>query len=193
MTHFANTTVVQGAVTGWPVAGPVTTYFGVKDDLHPAGHSGDDIAANAGTAIYAPAPATVCDVFIMPLNGNQWDSFKAIFGNCVILDHGDSYTLYAHMRDAPLVHEGQTITAGTQLGVVGSTGFSTGPHLHWGMSKHDNRYLNFPPAAGPVGVLLDPFTYAESPPAAVPDVAAAMRHLDTAEAEIKAARVALGG
>ena len=189
MTKFAETIVGSGGVglgtvTGLPLEGPIYTLFGVKDDLHPAGHAGVDISPPAGTPIRAPAPGTVCDVFALPLRGNQWDAFKNIFGNCVIIDHGDAYTLYGHMRDAPSVREGQPVKAGDLIGHVGSTGFSTGPHLHWGMAPHDNRYLHFPPA-GPIGFLLNPLDFVEQQQAtptapATADVQAAIQHLEDA-------------
>lgn len=68
--------------------------------------------------------------------------------NFVVLDHGGGYyALYWHMRRGSVaVRPGQTVTAGTQLGLTGSSGFSTGPHLHFESWK-DNRW--FEPSAGP--------------------------------------------
>lgn len=155
----------DGAVVGLPVAGIVTTMFGRIDTLHPTGHGGLDIAAPEGTPILAPAAGTVADVFVLPNTGNGWDNFKDIFGNCVIIDHGDCFTLYGHMRDAPLVHEGQAVSAGDQLGVVGSTGFSTGAHLHFAVAKPDNRYFQFGTDGTPVGTLIDPVSMFGAGPA----------------------------
>ena len=86
--------------------------------------------------MYAPAAGLVRDVFIDARRGTPWNAFKELFGNAVILDHVDAgyVTLYGHLRDAPLVREGEAVEAGASLGVVGSTGTSTGPHLHWGMA-----------------------------------------------------------
>ena len=67
--------------------------------------------------------------------------WKRIYGNSVILEHaGGYYTLYAHLS-ALKVREGQAVVAGDVLGLVGSTGLSTGPHLHWGVGGPGNRYV----------------------------------------------------
>ena len=147
-----------GRIDGYPISGDITTLPFVKDELHPAGHSGVDIAGY-DNAIHCPEDGVICDVFALPLKGNQWDAFKNIFGNCVIIDHGDKYSMYAHLRDAPLVREGQLVKAGDVLGYVGNTGYSFGPHLHWAIAKHDNRYFNFPPEQGPEGILLNALDY----------------------------------
>lgn len=148
-----------GRIDGYPCSGDISTLFGVQDDLHPGGHSGLDIAANAGDAIHAPCDATVSDVFALPLKGNQWDAYKTLFGNYVILDLGDCYMSFCHMQDAPVVREGNIVKTGDILGYVGNTGYSFGPHCHWSVGKHDNRYMNFPPDSGPKGVLLDALDY----------------------------------
>lgn len=154
-------------VDGYPCAGPITSPFGAYDiAAHMnGGHTGCDIGADLGTPIAAPAEGTVKDVFIDALRPSAWDQWKDVFGNSVILDHGAGqvprYTLYGHMRDAPLVHEGEAVIAGEQLGVVGTTGESTGPHLHWGASLDGNPYLNIPSAYGGIaaGSLVDPLAY----------------------------------
>jgi len=185
-----------GTVMGWPCDGPISTRYGVRDGLHPLGHAGDDIAAQAGTPIFLPAAGLVVDAFCMPLRGNEWDARKTIYGNAVIIDHGDVYTIYMHMRDNPVVREGQRLEAGALIGYVGSTGFSTGPHLHWGMWPKPLRYPDFG-SDGPVGTLLDPFDYCAqaspepSAPAINPEMA--LTFLRTAEVNIAAAKALLGG
>ena len=151
-----------GKIDGYPVSADISTLYGVKDKLHPNGHSGLDLAASEGTSIHSPADGIVCDVFVLPNRGNKWDSFKDIFGNCVIIDHGDVYSLYAHLKDRPLVTEQQVIHTGDILGYVGNTGYSFGPHLHWAVAKHDNRYFNWPSEIGPIGVLLNALDYCDT-------------------------------
>lgn len=83
-------------------------------------HNGIDLAANRGTPIYAAKTGTVSTA----ASGYGW-------GNYVVINHGDGYsTLYAH-QDYYIVSEGETVTQGQVIGYVGSTGNSTGPHLHF--------------------------------------------------------------
>ena len=71
-----------------------------------------------------------------------------IFGNCVMLRHDDAngdllgYTIYAHMASEPQVERGDSVETGDLLGVIGSTGQSTGPHLHWGCTVANNPYFS---------------------------------------------------
>jgi len=83
-------------------------------------HNGVDFRGSAGTPIQAAGPGTV--VYAGPRGG---------YGNTVVIDHGGSLaTLYAH-QSAIYVSVGTTVAAGQVIGAVGSTGFSTGPHLHF--------------------------------------------------------------
>lgn len=118
-----------------PVDGPITAEFNKTDDVHTEPHSGVDIAANAGTPVLAPADGTVA--YVSFAETNDWSK---VFGNSVILDHGDCLTLYAHLRDHPTVSD--VVKAGDVIGLVGSTGQSSGPHLHWGMAKPNNRWFD---------------------------------------------------
>lgn len=85
-------------------------------------HSGVDFLADSGTNILAAADGVVVT--------SDYDSSH---GDHVVIDHGDGRTtLYAHMLwDSCTVSEGDTVTAGQLIGQVGSTGMSTGPHLHF--------------------------------------------------------------
>jgi murein DD-endopeptidase MepM/ murein hydrolase activator NlpD len=83
-------------------------------------HPGVDFGANFGTPIEAAADGTVV-----------WAGPNGGYGNCTIIDHGHNLaTLYAHQSNI-LVHVGDQVTRGSVIGQVGSTGYSTGPHLHF--------------------------------------------------------------
>lgn len=97
--------------------GYVSCVFG--DMTFGTAHRGYDIACAAGTPILAVANGTVIT------SGWHWS-----WGNYVVLDHGNGYTtLYAHCSSL-LVSAGMTVEQGQTIALVGSTGFSTGPHLH---------------------------------------------------------------
>jgi murein DD-endopeptidase MepM/ murein hydrolase activator NlpD len=106
----------------WPVDGQVTSRFGMR--THPLSgttrvHAGLDIAAAAGTPIRAAVAGQV--VSAGPMGG---------YGLTVDIAHGDTVTRYAH-QSRVLVTAGQSVATGQVIGLVGSTGASTGPHLHF--------------------------------------------------------------
>ncbi|HYE13494.1 MAG TPA: M23 family metallopeptidase [Pyrinomonadaceae bacterium] len=109
----------------WPIeGGEVTDSYGVRGNPFGGGssefHLGQDIAAPRGTPVVAAADGVVVKA--------DWQSG---YGQIVILDHGNGLTThYAHLSKIE-VTEGQELTRGSQLGQVGSTGRSTGPHLHY--------------------------------------------------------------
>lgn len=108
---------VSGKGMVWPTAARrITQYF------KPGGkHTGVDIAGPSGTAIYA------ADDGIVVLSG--WN--RGGYGNMVLVDHGGGiYTRYAHGSKL-LVQQGDTVTRGQTVMLMGSTGRSTGPHLHF--------------------------------------------------------------
>lgn len=123
----------------WPAPSTkyVTSLFGWR--IHPIFntwkyHSGADIAGNSGSAILACASGTV--IMSQEYGG---------YGECVIIDHGGGITsLYGHLS-ARHVRVGQQVTGGQTIGLMGSTGWSTGPHLHFEMAVN--------------GTLVDPFDY----------------------------------
>jgi murein DD-endopeptidase MepM/ murein hydrolase activator NlpD len=109
----------------WPVAGGETTdSFGGRRDPFGGGssefHSGQDISAERGTPVYAAGIATV-----------KFAGTQSGYGQVVILDHGDGITTrYGHLSKIEVV-AGQQLLRGEMIGRVGSTGRSTGPHLHY--------------------------------------------------------------
>jgi murein DD-endopeptidase MepM/ murein hydrolase activator NlpD len=106
-----------------PVEGRLSSAFGIRNNPitgSPQFHQGIDIAAAAGTPFRAASDGTV--VFAGMMNG---------YGNTVIVDHGGgSRTLYGHAAQV-LVKAGDVVKAEQSLGLIGSTGRSTGPHLHF--------------------------------------------------------------
>lgn len=107
----------------WPVTGTITSPFGWRSNPFggsPEFHQGLDIAAPSGTTVTAAAGGTV----IMA----QW---YGGYGNYILIDHGGGYsTGYGHLS-AIYVSNGQSVSRGQAIGAVGSTGQSTGPHLHF--------------------------------------------------------------
>ena len=93
-------------------------------------HGGTDIAASYGSAIYAADSGRVV---------SSSDGWNGGWGNYVMIDHGNGMqTLYAHMSSRA-VSVGQTVSRGQTIGYVGSTGMSTGPHLHFEMYVNGSR------------------------------------------------------
>ena len=117
----------------WPVQGTNTISLSnpYGSRVKPGGqgetvHAGIDIPAPEGEVILAAADGTVSEVGFDPERGNY-----------LVLDHGDGLTtLYGQCRDVT-VEEGDTVRAGEQIGSVGSTGMSTGPHLHFEVRQDD--------------------------------------------------------
>ena len=130
-----------------PVSGLVTSRFGWR--LHPVSgepdfHTGMDIAAAQGESIHAALPGVV-----------EQTGYSESYGNFVILRHSDNLrTRYCHCSEL-LCHEGEVLRRGDRIALVGSTGISTGPHLHFEVevqgSKADPQYA----LAGEIQVLDD--------------------------------------
>ncbi|MFN2254743.1 MAG: peptidoglycan DD-metalloendopeptidase family protein [Candidatus Promineifilaceae bacterium] len=118
----------------------VTQWFGANPDIYAQfglpGHDGIDIRAPQGSKIFSVAPGRVSDVQPVP-DGGGW-------GIHVRVAHLDGYeTIYAHLESA-LVRVGNRVQAGTQIGIAGSTGFSSGAHLHLALKRHGETYRNWP-------------------------------------------------
>ncbi|MEB3224436.1 MAG: M23 family metallopeptidase [Synechococcus sp.] len=116
-----------------PSSGRVSTIFGIRryyngvfaQDYY---HRGIDYAAGTGSPVVAPAPGKVA------LIDFEKNGFK-IHGNTVGIDHGQGViSIFLHLNSIPsTLKEGDLVQAGQTIGTVGSTGASTGPHLHWGL------------------------------------------------------------
>ena len=102
----------------------VSSSYGYRSDPFtgaPAFHAGLDFPGPRGSAIYAAAKGTVS--FVGRRQG---------YGNCIEIDHGNGLmTRYAHLSGFKKTHVGEHVDAGTVIGAMGSTGRSTGPHLHF--------------------------------------------------------------
>lgn len=99
-----------------PVSGIVTSRYGSRSSGF---HTGLDIATSAGTGICPIASGTV-----------TYAGSKGSYGNLIIINHGDGIESYYAHCSAIYVSVGQSVNNSTLIGAVGSTGNSTGPHLH---------------------------------------------------------------
>jgi murein DD-endopeptidase MepM/ murein hydrolase activator NlpD len=124
--QLRGSTGVSGAPGGCeyrPTQGPIVSGFGYRTDPLGGGtgfHAGVDFSAPTGT------PIRSCRAGKVVIAGWQGG-----YGNAVVIDHGGGMgTLYGHQSSIAVV-PGQTVAAGAIIGYVGSTGRSTGPHLHF--------------------------------------------------------------
>ena len=115
---------VQGSgQLGWPVSGEITSPYGYR--THPIWgttiyHSGIDIGVDEGTPVHAADGGTVV-----------WSGWMGGYGYAVVIDHGNGMsTLYGHNSELA-VSEGQDVSKGQVIAYAGSTGNSTGPHVHF--------------------------------------------------------------
>ena len=112
----------------WPVAGPISSYYGYRTSPGGIGstfHEGVDIAGDYGTPISATAAGTVTQA-----------GWVGGYGYLVEVKHADGIvTRYGH-NSAVLVYEGQHVDQGSMIALMGSTGNSTGPHCHYEVRIH---------------------------------------------------------
>ncbi len=134
----ANMALLASTPSIWPANGHLSSGFGPR--IAPFGgradfHKGLDIANSNGTPVRAPAKGTVASA--------GWDG---AYGNCITINHGNNLsTRYAHLQEIK-VKEGQSVGRGDVIGSIGSTGRSTGPHLHYevrvgGVCVNPLRYI----------------------------------------------------
>jgi murein DD-endopeptidase MepM/ murein hydrolase activator NlpD len=117
---------------GYPFAGTITSTFGHREN--PFGgnnietHKGVDISGPIGAPVKAMAKGEV-----------EFAGRRGGFGNCIMIKHANGYeTLYGHLSKI-LVHVGQKVDIGENIGKIGSTGRSTGPHLHYEVHKNGKQ------------------------------------------------------
>lgn len=119
-----------------PVTGTITSRFGSKESIRTSAHKGIDIGAPNGTPIYAAADGTV--TYAGYNSGG--------YGNLVIISHGNGIETYYGHCSKIYIKKGQTVVAGDNIAAVGSTGRSTGNHLHFeirlnGSQINPQRYV----------------------------------------------------
>lgn len=119
---IVGTTTAPGALS-WPVTGTITSPFGYRQNPFGGGtefHTGLDIAAPMGTTVTAAEGGTIISA-----------GWYGGYGNYILIDHGGGMsTGYGHLSQI-FVAAGQQVQKGQAIGAVGSTGMSTGPHLHF--------------------------------------------------------------
>lgn len=132
--HFSKRSArIASTPTVWPVHGALNSGFGLRADPftgQPAFHEGVDISTSRSEPVLATADGTVLR-----------SGWAGEYGKAIEIAHGDRYvTLYGHLEET-LVAEGQTVHRGDRVGLVGSTGRSTAPHLHYEVHV-DGRAVN---------------------------------------------------
>jgi murein DD-endopeptidase MepM/ murein hydrolase activator NlpD len=117
-----------GTLFRWPVSGRITSWFGWRKDPFTGRrsfHNAIDIAAPYGSPIKAPMDGRVSET-----------GYSPIMGKYVMMSHSGGWkTFYGHMSEI-IVQEGQYVSQGTTLGLIGTTGYSTGPHVHFEIIKN---------------------------------------------------------
>ncbi|HPN50802.1 MAG TPA: peptidoglycan DD-metalloendopeptidase family protein [Anaerolineaceae bacterium] len=139
--HFFFTRPISADEINWPL--PNYRYGAPWPDLPDVIHTGIDIEAPEGAPIYAAAPGKVIwtGYGLQGLQENQNDPY----GMAVLIQHDFGYegrrlqTVYAHMSEISVIY-GQWVDTSTQLGLVGNTGFTTGPHLHFEVRLSENGW-----------------------------------------------------
>jgi murein DD-endopeptidase MepM/ murein hydrolase activator NlpD len=116
---------------GKPTRGKISSFFGYrKDPFHKrkALHTGIDFSAGTGTSVITTADGVVKSA-----------GWRKGYGKCIIVQHKSGYkTLYGHLSKIKVI-KGQKVKSGDLIGKVGSTGRSTGPHLHYEVYKDGKR------------------------------------------------------
>ena len=102
-----------------PVSGTITSRFGAGSRIRRSAHTGLDIANSTGTPIAAAASGTV-----------TFSGYKGSYGNMIVISHGNGVQTYYGHCSKLYVSAGAQVSQGQTIGAVGSTGNSTGPHLH---------------------------------------------------------------
>ena len=118
-----------------PITGTITSRFGSVSSIRSGAHTGLDIGASSGTPVKAAASGTVI-----------WAGYKGSLGNLVVIQHSNGVQTYYGHCSKIYVSSGQSVSQGQTISAVGSTGNSTGPHLHLeirvnGVAYNPQNYL----------------------------------------------------
>jgi len=124
MTMFEN-----GPLIVWE--NKISSPYGPRPGFKTGFHNGIDFRGSEGTTIII-----ACHAGIVRVSG--WQSTG--FGWVCVVENDELETTYAHMYSRPFIAKGQSVKAGDVLGLVGNTGYSTGPHLHFGLRIKPWRY-----------------------------------------------------
>lgn len=132
---ISGTKVALGISLSKPVSGIISSRFGVRSSIRSSAHTGLDIATSTGTPVKAAAAGTV-----------TFAGWKGSYGNLMVVTHSNGVqTYYGHCSKLYL-SAGATVSQGQTIAAVGSTGNSTGPHLHFeirvnGIAYNPQNYL----------------------------------------------------
>ncbi len=119
---------INGDLFIWPIRGYITSWFGWRKDPFTSTrsyHGGLDIGSSIGTRIHAAMEGVVSAT-----------GYSTSTGNYIVISHHSGYSsLYAHLSKI-MTQPGARVSTATVIGLVGNTGYSTGPHLHFSVSKY---------------------------------------------------------
>jgi len=138
-TTVSSNTKVQSGFYKRPVSGRITSSYGSRKGGF---HYGIDLAGARGTPVYAAASGVVIKAVTGCVEGKK--SCGGRYGNYIVIEHENgTSTLYAHLSKVN-VSVGQTVSQSKKIGAVGSTGGSTGPHLHFEIRKANGSTMKPP-------------------------------------------------
>lgn len=134
-TNISKSSVSLGVSLIKPITGQITSRFGAVSSIRSGAHTGLDISASKGTSIKAAASGTVI-----------WSGYKGSYGYLVVISHPNGVQTYYGHCSKLYVSAGQTVSQGETIAAVGSTGNSTGPHLHFeirvnGVAYNPQKYV----------------------------------------------------
>ena len=133
--NMSQSTVSLGVSLIKPITGTISSRFGASSSIRSGAHTGLDIASSSGSPIKAAASGTV-----------TFAGWKGSYGNLLVITHSNGVQTYYGHCSKLYVSSGQTVSQGQTVAAVGSTGNSTGPHLHFeirvnGVAYNPQKYV----------------------------------------------------